>query len=302
MADSASSRTKASPVTTSHSVSLAAILNVTPDSFSDGGLLTSPEVCVARARRLLAEGADILDIGGESTRPGAVPVDESTELDRVIPVVEQIAQMLRNTQSRGLISVDTYRPTVARAAILAGASMINDVYAASVPGMSELSGEFAGTCDDPEQPEFLDPYQRKIDLCLVHGYQAHRDGKYSPESDMVTEARNFLLARADALSRRGVDRSRILIDPGIGFGKTTEQDLEILRNLHRFRELGYRLLVGVSRKRFLRPFLPPQLPETTRTGASIGVALAILPLIDVLRIHDVAATRQAIHSYLAVHT
>ena len=298
-------------------VTLVGILNVTPDSFSDGGLVTSPEIALARAKRLIAEGATVLDIGGESTRPGAVPVDESTELRRVVPVVERIAAMLRAAHIPCRISVDTYRPNVAYQSILAGASFINDVRAATEPGMLELLRQYSGDCDDPTSSDFWNPVTRKIDICLMHGYVKPSEASFpkgcsSPESpsndrlcqaipreDIVAQVQDFLRSRVDMFVREGIKRSRIVLDPGIGFGKTAEQNREVLRRLRELRTQGVRILVGVSRKRFLRDFLPPQLPETIRTGGSIGVALAILPWVDMLRVHDVAATYQAIQAYCA---
>ena len=307
------------------SMEVVGILNVTPDSFSDGAVGGEPGVqaAVAAALRMIDEGATWIDVGGESTRPGATPVDETTELARVIPVVRRLAEILFPSTSStqrwtAQISVDTYRPAVARAAILAGATMINDVAAAREPGMLDLLREFPGTCTDPR---FCDPAHRRIDLCLMHGYDAfHRSGTTSAFGDngdgtgndgtgktdnstngdewIVGQVYEFLQQRRDTAIRAGIAQERLVLDPGIGFGKKAAQNVAILQRIAEFRTLGCRLLVGVSRKRFLTQFLPAAGPalRAVRTGASIGVALAVAPYVDFLRVHDIGATCQALRA------
>ena len=201
------------------------VLNVTPNSFSDGGRYFNPARALDHARRMIDDGADLIDIGGESTRPGALPVDERDELGRVIPLVEALA-------ADGVpVSVDTRKPAVMRAALAAGAAMVNDVCALEAPGAIEaLAGSGAG-------------------VCLMHMQGDPRTMQQAPRyDDVVGEVRAFLLARAAACEAAGIARDRIVLDPGFGFGKTLAHNLALLAGLPALAAAGYPVLVGLSRK------------------------------------------------------
>ena len=246
------------------------ILNVTPDSFSDGGRWLDPEAAVRRGLELIAEGADILDIGGESTRPGAaeVPVDE--ELRRVAPVIEALAQ-----QASVPLSVDTRRSVVARAALAAGAAIVNDVSALGDPGMAAAVRE-AGA-----------------GVVLMHSRGAPVDMQRDPRyTDVVAEVRAYLATRMDAAVAAGIGRERIVIDPGLGFGKTTAHNLALLGALAQLAELAP-VLVGASRKRFIGEITGA--PADQRLPGSLTVAIwSLMRGAAILRVHDVAATRAAV--------
>lgn len=252
------------------------IINVTPDSFSDGGLNTSPRLAADFAERLVVDGADILDVGGESTRPGAQPVGLQEELDRVMPVLETL---------RGCpvpVSVDTYKAGVMRAAIAAGASMVNDVNALRAPGALEaVAGSKAG-------------------VCLMHMQGEPRTMQDNPQyTDVVAEVREFLTERIRACEAVGIARERIVADPGFGFGKRTEHNLALLRRLDALRELGVPLLVGLSRKSVLGGITRREVGD--RVHASVAAALlAVLKGAAILRVHDVRATRDALAVWEAV--
>jgi dihydropteroate synthase len=253
------------------------IVNVTPDSFSDGGLYLDPETAIAHGRQLVADGADILDVGGESTRPGAqeVPVDE--ELRRVVPVVEGLA-------GEGVpVSVDTSKAAVAAAALEAGASIVNDVTA--------LRGdpEMAALCAD-----------RGPTLILMHMLGDPRTMQDDPRyGDVVDEVRDFLAARLEAAVAAGVAEERIWLDPGIGFGKAWEHNVELLRRLGELGALGRPLVVGTSRKSFIGRL--DGSPAGERIGGTIASSLlAATEGADVLRVHDVAELRQALAVAAAV--
>jgi dihydropteroate synthase len=252
------------------------IINVTPDSFSDGGLNASPKLAADFAERLLADGADILDVGGESTRPGAQPVGPQEELDRVIPVLETL---------RGCpvpVSVDTYKPEVMRAAIAAGASMVNDVNALRAPGaLAAVAASGAG-------------------VCLMHMQGEPRTMQDNPHyTDVVAEVRDFLAERIRACEAVGIARERVVADPGFGFGKKTEHNLALLRHLDALRELGVPLLAGLSRKSVLGGITRREVGE--RVHASVAAALlAALKGAAIVRVHDVRATRDALAVWAAV--
>ena len=246
------------------------ILNVTPDSFSDGGRWHTPEAAVARGLELVAEGADLLDIGGESTRPGAagVPVDE--ELRRVVPVIAALARQVAVP-----LAVDTRRSAVAQAALAAGATIVNDVSALGDPEMAAVVRE-AGA---------------GVVLMHMRGTPAEmqRDPRYE---DVVAEVRAFLAARMAAAVAAGIGRGQIMIDPGIGFGKTTAHNLALLGALEQFAELAP-VLVGASRKRFIGEITGA--PVEDRLAGSLTVAIwSLLRGAAVLRVHDVAATCAAV--------
>jgi dihydropteroate synthase len=249
---------------------LMGIVNVTPDSFSDGGRFLEPEAAIAHGRRLVEEGADILDIGGESTRPGAQPVPAQEELRRVLPVLGGLAGL------RVPLSIDTRKPEVARAALDAGASILNDVQALRQPGMARLAAE------------------RGCGVVLMHmqGEPAtmQRDPRYA---DVVQEVRAFLAERAAFAEKAGVARDALCLDPGLGFGKTLEHNVALLRGLGQLRALGHPVLVGASRKRFLALLAGAGEGEARLPAGLAAAALAVANGADVLRTHDVRATLEA---------
>jgi dihydropteroate synthase len=246
------------------------IVNVTPDSFSDGGLFASTDAAIAHARSLVDEGADILDIGGESTRPGAAPVTERDELARVIPVIEAARDL-------GVpISVDTQKPNVMREAILAGASIVNDVLALRSPGAMEVCAA------------------SDVTVCLMHMQGEPRTMQSVPRyADVVGEVKQFLLERVDACVGAGISQDRIVIDPGIGFGKSLEHNLALLQATAEFAAIGYPVLVGVSRKSMFKALL--DLETNDRVLASVVTAVLCAQRgASILRVHDVRETRQAL--------
>ena len=248
------------------------VLNVTPDSFSDGGEFFSIEAATTHARELAGEGADILDVGGESTRPGAQPVPLAEELLRVVPVIERVA-----AETGTPISIDTMKADVAEAAVRAGASLVNDVTA--------LRG-------DPRMAEVV--AAAGVPVCLMHMLGEPRTMQDDPRyGDVVAEVCEFLAERAEWAQAQGVDRDQICVDPGIGFGKTTEHNLALLRRLDEVVALGYPVVIGVSRKRFLGALTGAG--ERDRAPGSIAAALAAVRRgAWMLRVHDVGATRQAL--------
>jgi dihydropteroate synthase len=252
-------------------VKLMGVVNVTPDSFSDGGLYLDPEAAVAHGRALAAAGAEILDVGGESTRPGAaeVPVDE--ELRRVVPVVEGLAG------EEAAISVDTSKAAVAEAALDAGASIVNDVTA--------LRG-------DPEMAALC--AERGATVVLMHMLGTPRTMQEDPHyDDLVAQVRDFLAERLEFAAAAGIAGERIWLDPGIGFGKTADHNLELLRRLGELRELGRPLVIGTSRKSFIGKVDGSAANE--RVGGTIASSLlAATEGADVLRVHDVTEMRQAL--------
>lgn len=250
------------------------ILNVTPDSFSDGGDFLDPDRAVSQAVRLLDEGADIVDIGGESTRPGSEPVPEEEELRRVVPVVRGILA----SRPEAVISVDTYRAATAEAALGAGAAIINDVTA--------LRG-------DPELAKVV--ADAGCPLILMHMLgepkTMQRDPRYE---DVVREVRDFLAERAEYAVAEGVSAENVILDPGIGFGKTVEHNLALLKHLDAIVELGFPVLVGASRKAFIGKITGV---EEARDRVSGTVAVNVMASergASILRVHDVGANREAL--------
>ncbi|MDH5210279.1 MAG: dihydropteroate synthase [Betaproteobacteria bacterium] len=244
------------------------VVNVTPDSFSDGGRFAGAGAAVAHARRLLAEGADLIDVGGESTRPGAAPTDERQELERILPVV----QALRDVP----VSVDTRRPAVMRAVLEAGASMINDIEALGAPGALEA---VAGS---------------DCAVCLMHKKGDPATMQQAPHyPDVVAEVREFLAGRIAACENAGIARDRIVADPGFGFGKTVAHNLALLRHLPELGSLGVPLLAGWSRKSSLGSLTGRAVGE--RLAGSLATALlALLGGARILRVHDVKETRDVV--------
>jgi len=252
-------------------VLIMGILNVTPDSFYDGGRYDAFGPAMKRALRMIEEGADIIDVGGESTRPGSSPMDAQQEIDRVIPVIDAIRR-----ESSVAISIDTMKATVAREALAAGASIVNDISALRC---------------DVEMPALVADSGALVVLMHMLGTPGtmQKDPAYA---DAVDDIRSFLAERLLAATEAGISSDRIVIDPGIGFGKTLAHNLAILRHVHRFAELGPPVLIGLSRKSFLGTILDE--PSGDRLAGTIAAnTVAILNGADILRVHDVKEGRQA---------
>ena len=252
------------------------IVNLTPDSFSGDGLATSSAQAIAHARAQIAAGADMLDLGAESSRPGAIPTPLDEELNRLLPVMEALAGC-------GVpISVDTYKPEVMRAALAAGAAMINDIYALRMPGAVEALAD--ADCA----------------VCLMHMQGEPLTMQKAPAyGDVVVEVRDFLAGRVAVLEAAGIARERIVLDPGFGFGKTLEHNLELLRHLPDTTVSGLPILAGLSRKSMLGGITGRSVEE--RLPASLAAAvIALAGGARILRVHDVAATRDALAVWSAV--
>ena len=251
------------------------IVNVTPDSFSDGGRFLEPSAALEHARRLIDEGADILDIGGESTRPGSAAIPESEEIARVVPVLEALRT------SGVVLSVDTSKPGVMRAALDAGAAIVNDVCALQAPGA--LDAVAASDCG----------------VVLMHMQGSPRTMQLNPHyTDVVGEVRDFLRERIAAATARGVAAARIVVDPGFGFGKTVEHNFALLGQLAALAKLGVPILAGVSRKGMLGAVTGRAVGD--RTAASVAATVvAVERGARIVRVHDVAATRDALRVWAA---
>lgn len=242
------------------------VLNVTPDSFSDGGEFNTPNTALLKAQQLVAAGADIIDIGGQSTRPGAVAISPAEELNRVLSVL----QLLR-PEIPVPISVDTTRATVAQAAVAAGADMINDI---------------SGGTFDPEM--LLTVAQLDVSIVLMHMRGTPQTMQQLTQyDDLIGEIYQFLASRISAALASGIDRAKIIVDPGIGFAKNYNQSLEILRRLAMFRSLGCPILVGPSRKSFIGHILNQPDPKARGWGTAAACCAAIAGGADILRVHDV---------------
>jgi dihydropteroate synthase len=252
-------------------VAIMGIINVTPDSFSDGGQFFDHNAAIEQGLRLAEEGANLLDIGGESTRPGAAEVSPRGQLDRVLRVISTLVEKLNIP-----ISIDTSDAVVMRAAVAAGAGMINDVRAME----SEDSLRAAVDCDVP--------------VCLMHMQGEPRTMQVSPHyDDVVAEVRSFLQLRANNLIDAGLPKHRIVLDPGFGFGKTVQHNLTLLAHLKHLASCGFPVLAGLSRKSMIPKLLG--YPTNDRVSASVGLALqAVFRGANILRVHDVKATRQAL--------
>jgi dihydropteroate synthase len=253
------------------------VLNVTPDSFSDGGELASPEAALRQARRMAEAGAAILDVGGESTRPGAREVGTGEELDRVLPVVEALVAELELP-----VSVDTSKPEVMREAIAAGAAMVNDVRALQAPGaLAAVAGSQAA-------------------VCLMHMQGEPRTMQVDPRyRDVVAEVHAFLAARVEACETAGIGRERVVVDPGFGFGKTLEHNLTLLAGLREFARDGLPVLAGLSRKSMIGALTGRSVRE--RLAGSVALAaLAVANGASIIRAHDVAETVDAVKVAAAV--
>jgi dihydropteroate synthase len=248
------------------------ILNITPDSFSDGGLFYTPDKAYEQALLMFESGADIIDIGGESSRPGSEGIAIDEELERVIPVIKRVSK-----KTKVPISIDTVKSEVAEKALDAGACMVNDV---------------SGLVNDPKIAEVS--ARRNAYLVLMHMRGTPRNmQKNTGYDDMISEISSFLGAAAQRATESGVAKERIVIDPGIGFGKSVEGNFEILKNLNRFLSLGFHLMVGVSRKSFIGKTLDLDIGERLE-GSLAAACYAVLNGADILRVHDVAQTKRAI--------
>ena len=258
---------------------LMGVLNVTPDSFSDGGQHDSSDAAVAHGLQLVEAGADIIDVGGESTRPGADPVDVDEELGRTIPVIERLAERIDVP-----IAIDTTKAQVAERAIAAGACIINDI-----SGLT-FDSRMVDVCRDTE-----------AGVCVMHIQGTPQTMQDEPHyDDVVAEVTDHLRCCVDRCVASGIPASRLCVDPGIGFGKTAAHNLELLRALNRMKDtLGRPILVGHSRKRFLSKLLVRSVEE--RLAGTIGVSVALAQNgVDILRVHDVAAVRDALVAWSAV--
>jgi dihydropteroate synthase len=253
------------------------ILNVTPDSFSDGGRFVNPNTALRQALTMVEEGASIIDIGGESTRPGAASTSEQQELDRVIPVIESVSSV-----TDVLISIDTSKPLVMREAVAAGASIINDVAALQIDGAMAAAAEL------------------KVPVCLMHMRGEPRSMQEDPQyDDVVAEVAAFLAERVDACVAAGLDQDLIIVDPGFGFGKTHAHNVELLANLRQLRVRDRPLLAGISRKSTLGVLTGREIDE--RMPASVAAAVvAVMNGADIIRAHDVKATVDAVKVARAV--
>jgi len=253
------------------------ILNLTPDSFSDGGRWLNPQDALARAAEMVAQGAALIDVGGESTRPGAAAVSEAEELDRVVPIIHQLSQRLDV-----VISVDTMKPAVMRAAIAAGATMVNDVNALHEPGAIKAVAD------------------SQVAVCLMHMQGLPRTMQAAPQyGDVVGEVCAALQGRIAACLAAGIRRDRVTADPGIGFGKTLAHNLDLLANLAAFRALGVPLLVGVSRKSLFGQLLGLSIDQRLVPSVTAAV-LAVQQGAAIVRAHDVAETVLALKTAQAI--
>ena len=258
------------------------ILNVTPDSFSDGGDYFEPDAAVARALTMIAEGADIIDVGGESTRPGAEPTPEDEQLRRTIPVIRAI----RGRDPDVAVSIDTRSAAVARRALEAGADMVNDVSALR---------------DDPEMADVVAGSEAAVVLMHRRGTSADMQEGGGPHyDDVIGEIAAFLCERRGVAAARGIDRARILFDPGLGFGKRVEHNRMILRYLDRLVALGQPVLVGASRKRFLGRGSEDDEPKERLAGSLACAAIASMAGAAIVRVHDVRATVEVVRLCAAV--
>lgn len=253
------------------------IVNVTPDSFSDGGAHFSTDAAVAHALKLAEEGADILDIGGESTRPGAEEVSLEEELRRVLPVIERLAK-----ETMLPLSIDTSKPEVMRAAVAAGAGLINDVYALRREGALQAAADLG------------------VPVCLMHMQGEPRSMQTDPQyDDVVAQVHGFFTQRLFACEMAGISRKKLLIDPGFGFGKNLEHNVKLLAQLNRFTELGVPILAGLSRKTMIEKIIGHD-TDQRQVGSVVAALIATQQGAQILRVHDVAATRDALAVWLAV--
>ena len=259
---------------------VAGIINVTPDSFSDGGEHATTEAAVAHGLTLAEQGADLLDVGGESTRPGAAEVPLEEELRRVIPVIEQLI-----ARTALPIAVDTSKPEVMRAAVAAGAGMINDVYALRREGALDAAAALG------------------VPVCLMHMQGEPRGMQDDPQyDDVVGEVHRFLADRLFACELAGMDKRKVLVDPGFGFGKNLEHNLALLRALERFADLGSGVYTGLSRKAMIGALTGRKAPAERAAGSAAAALIAVQRGACMVRVHDVAATVDALAVWQGVHS
>ena len=261
------------------SPAIMGVLNITPDSFSDGGQYLQFDQAISKAKQMHAQGADWIDIGGESTRPGAPAVDETEELSRVIPILKALKSEL-NVK----VSVDTSKAVVMRAAIAAGVDMINDVCALQNQDALEA------VADDP------------VPICLMHMQGSPRTMQDNPSyGDVVDDIKHFFDRRIEACLQAGIDTSRLVLDPGFGFGKTLDHNIEILKRFSEFKTFGLPLLAGLSRKSMIGAMLGDRPIEERMVGSVIGAIIAINNGADIVRVHDVLETKDAIEIWQRIN-
>ncbi len=258
---------------------IVGVLNLTPDSFSDGGSYTNPDIALDHARQMIDEGADIIDVGGESTRPGARRIPPDEQISRVIPVITNIAAMTDIP-----ISIDTTRAQVAEAALEAGASIINDVSAGN---------------DDSGMIDLV--VSRNVPYIIMHMQGQPATMQSCPTyTDVVNDVLQFLINRVDTIVDAGLPRHQIILDPGIGFGKTTQHNLELLAGLRRFVNIGHPIMLGTSRKRFIGEITNTPDPADRDTATATLTALAIASGVQLIRVHNVKPNRQAADLSIAI--
>jgi dihydropteroate synthase len=247
------------------------ILNITPDSFSDGGMYLDSNAALKRADKMIEEGVDIIDIGGESTRPGSDPVSTDEELKRIVPIIEAIKKI-----SDIAISIDTYKPEVMKEVIDMDVAMINDIYALQKPNAIDLIKK------------------SNVGVCLMHMQGTPKTMQLNPTyKNVVSEVRSFLEERANLIANEGIGKTRIILDPGFGFGKTFEHNIDLLKNIESFKSLNLPILVGLSRKSFIRKILNGD--HDDHLSGSISAAIfSVLKGAKILRVHDVKETQSAL--------
>jgi dihydropteroate synthase len=248
------------------------VLNITPDSFSDGGQYFNINDAIVRAKCMIAQGADIIDIGGESTRPNAQLINETDEFNRVIPIIQALA-----IETNIPISIDTSKPQVMKLAVKAGASFINDVNALQSQGALAMAASLG------------------VDVCLMHRQGSSKNMQNNPTyTDVIEDIKQFFAKRIDACIKAGIARDKIILDPGFGFGKTLTHNLEILRRFDEFKSLGFRLLAGLSRKSMIGAILNNRNVNDRVVGSVAGAIIAIQNGANIVRVHDVLATKDAL--------
>ena len=246
------------------------ILNITPDSFSDGGMYLDSNAALKRADKMIEEGVDIIDIGGESTRPGSDPVSTDEELKRIVPIIEAIKKI-----SDIAISIDTYKPEVMKEVIDMDVAMINDIYALQKPNTIDLIKK------------------SNVGVCLMHMQGTPKTMQLNPTyKNVVSEVRSFLEERANLIANEGIGKTRIILDPGFGFGKTFEHNIDLLKNIESFKSLNLPILVGLSRKSFIRKILNGD-HDDHLSGSISAAILSVIKGAKILRVHDVKETQSA---------
>ncbi|SFV80828.1 Dihydropteroate synthase [hydrothermal vent metagenome] len=248
------------------------VLNITPDSFSDGGKHLKTDAAIKQAQLMVSQGADIIDIGGESTRPGAQAVSDDDELNRVIPVIEALSDMIDTP-----ISIDTSKPEVMAQAVNAGASLINDVSALQTDGALQMAASLS------------------VDVCLMHMQGSPRTMQNNPVyADVIDDIKHFFTQRIEACINAGINEDKILLDPGFGFGKALEHNLEILKRLAEFKSFGLPVLAGISRKSMIGTLLNNRNVEGRVVGSVTAAIIAVQNGADIVRVHDVLETKDAL--------